>query len=94
MTVRRFRLVALAEAVSWLVMIAAVVAKRLLGVEGATTVIGPVHGIVFLGYLASVVFLREELAWTARRTLVAIAAAVVPLGAYLVVERRYLADQA
>lgn len=94
MTVPRFRLVAFAEAVTWLVLIAAVVAKRGFGVEGATTVIGPVHGVVFLAYLASVAFLREELNWSGRRALVAVAAAIVPLGAFLVVERRLLADEA
>jgi integral membrane protein len=93
LTVARFRLVALTEAISYLVLIAAVIAKRGFGVDGATSVIGPVHGIVFLAYLASVVFLREELDWTVRRTLVAVAAAVIPLGAYLVVERRYLDDE-
>jgi integral membrane protein len=91
MTVTRFRLVAVAEAVTWLVMIGAVVAKRIVGVDGATAVIGPVHGLVFLAYLASVGFLREELGWSGRRTLAAIGAAVVPLGTYLLVERRYLA---
>jgi integral membrane protein len=91
-TLARFRLVAIAEAVSYLALLAAVVAKRGFGVDGATSVVGPVHGIVFLAYLASVAFLREELEWPTRRTLAALAAALVPLGAYLVVERRYLSD--
>ena len=39
MTVARFRMIAAAEAVSWLVLIVATVAKHGFGVEGATTVI-------------------------------------------------------
>jgi integral membrane protein len=90
MTPDRFRLLAVAESVSWLVMLAAVVAKHGFGVAGATTVIGPVHGLVFLAYLCGVVFLREELDWSAARTLAAIGAAIVPLGAYVIVERRLI----
>jgi len=89
-TVARFRLVALAETMSWLVMLAAVVAKRLFDVDDATATIGPVHGVVFLVYLVGVVLLREELDWSGRRTVGAVVAAVIPLGAYLVVERRLL----
>src|SRR5918994_259548 len=83
--IARFRLIALAEAVSWLALIAATVAKRAFDVEEATAVIGPIHGVIFLVYLAAVVFLREELGWPLKRTAVAIAAAVIPLGAYLIV---------
>lgn len=91
MTIGRFRIIALVETVSWLVMLAAVVAKRVFEVHGATAAIGPIHGVVFLVYLTGVVFLREELDWSGRRTVGAVFAAVVPLGAYLVVERRFLA---
>ena len=90
--IARFRLIALAEAVSWLLLIGATVAKRAFAVEEATAVIGPVHGVIFLAYLAAVVLLRDELGWSAKRTAIAVAAAVIPLGAYLIVERRYLAE--
>ena len=90
--IARFRLIALAEAVTWLVLIAATVAKRAFDVEEATAVIGPIHGVIFLVYLAAVMYLREDLGWSLKRTVVAIAAAVIPLGAYLIVERRYLPE--
>ena len=90
MTEARFRLIARVESASWLAMIAASVAKRVFGVDAATAVVGPVHGLVFLAYLAAVAFLREELEWSGRRTAVAVASAVVPLGAYLIVERHWL----
>jgi integral membrane protein len=92
MTVARFRVLAAVEAVTWMVMIGAVVAKRGFGVEQATALIGPVHGIVFLAYLAGVVFLREELQWSFGRTTLAIVAAVIPAGAYLIVDRHLLSS--
>jgi integral membrane protein len=94
MTVPVFRVVSIAEAVSWLVLIAATIAKRAFDVHEATAVIGPIHGVIFLAYAACVVFLREELDWSLGRTAVAIVASVIPLGAYLIVERRYLSEPA
>jgi integral membrane protein len=86
LTVARFRLIAIAEGVSWLVLIAATVAKHGFGVEDATAVIGPIHGVIVLAYLAGVAFLREELDWSGRRTLLAIAATIIPFGTFRVLK--------
>lgn len=91
MTVPRFRMIAAAEAVSWLVLIVATVAKRGFGVEDATAVIGPIHGVIVLAYVAGVAFLREELGWSGRQTVLALVATVIPFGTFRVmrdVERR------
>jgi integral membrane protein len=85
LTVARFRMIAAAEAVSWLVLIVATVAKHGFGVEGATTVIGPIHGVIVLAYVAGVAFLREELHWSGRQTLLALVATVIPFGTFRVV---------
>ena len=84
MTVARFRLIAAAEGVSWLVLIVATVARHGFGVEGATAVIGPIHGVIVLAYVAGVAFLREELGWSGRQTLLALVATVIPLGTFRV----------
>jgi integral membrane protein len=85
LTVPRFRMIAAAEAISWLVLIAATVAKRGFGVEDATAVIGPIHGVIVLAYVAGVAFLREELGWSGRQTLFALVATVIPFGTFRVV---------
>ncbi len=87
MTVARFRLIAVAEAVTWLALIAATVARHGFGVEGATTAIGPVHGVIVLAYFAGVGLLREQLEWSSRRTLAAVVATVVPFGTLFVVRQ-------
>ena len=75
---------------SWLILLGAVVAKYAFDVTGATTALGPIHGVIFLVYLASVLMIRGDLGWTPRETWTAIVAAVIPLGPYLIVERRML----
>ena len=70
MTTRHLRTLALVEAISWMVMLAAVVAKRLFGLDEAVTVMGPVHGVIFLVYAGAVLAMREQLGWDGRKTIV------------------------
>lgn len=86
-SIRWFKVIALAEAVSYLVLLAASVVKRTLDMPELVTVIGPVHGIVFLAYVALALYVREALAWNGWTTVMVVVAAVVPLGG-IIVERR------
>ena len=87
------RIIAIVEAVSYLALLVAVVAKRAFAEPGGVTVIGPVHGVIFLAYVAAVIFAREERHWDAATTVGCIVAAVIPFGGY-VVERRLLQSTA
>jgi integral membrane protein len=90
-SIRRFKVVAVAEAVSYLVLLGASVAKHVFDVPGGVTLMGPIHGVVFLAFLWLALLVREELGWELVTTLTVIVAAVVPLGG-LWVERRVAAD--
>ncbi len=80
----KFRLVALAEAVSYLALLTATVVKR--GFEGPdlVSVLGPIHGILFLAYVVLALLVREEQGWTAWQTIVVIVASALPFGAFVV----------
>ena len=82
-----FRGVAVVEAVSYFVLLAASVAKHAFGVQGLVETIGPVHGVIFLVYLGLALAVRRPLGWDATTTGTVIIAAVIPLGG-LWVERR------
>jgi integral membrane protein len=85
--IRWFRGVAVVEAVSYLVLLAASVAKHAFGVQGLVETIGPVHGVIFLVYLGLALAVRRPLGWDATTTGTVVIAAVIPLGG-LWVERR------
>lgn len=75
-----FRVVAIAEACSWIGLLAGMFVKYVpetteLGVK----VFGPIHGGIFLAYLVITVLAARALRWDARTTLLALAAAVPPL---------------
>ncbi len=83
----KFRLVALAEAVSYLALLVATFVKRGLDGPDLVAVLGPIHGILFLVYLVLTLLVREEQRWTAAQTIVVLVAAAVPFGAFVVNSR-------
>lgn len=83
----RVRLVAVAEAITWVGLLIAMFVKWILRVgEGGVPVMGPIHGGVFLAYLAVTVLAVRPLRWDRRSTLLALVASVPPFGS-IVFER-------
>ena len=93
MAVQWLRVVAIAEAVSYLCLLGAVIAKRMFDQPAGVSTIGPIHGVLFLSYFALVILVREERGWSMRETLTALVAAVIPFGGYAM-ERRLLRQPA
>lgn len=73
-----FRALAIAEAVSWTLLIAGLVLRATAGLAIATTIGGAIHGFVFLSYGATAVLLALNNRWRAWPTIVAIVSAIVP----------------
>ena len=83
--VTAFRIVAVAEALSWLGLLAGMYVKYVpqtseLGVQ----VFGPIHGGIFVAYVLITLVVSRLLGWTAATTLLALAASVPPLVTVLV----------
>jgi integral membrane protein len=77
--VQLFRVVATAEAVSWLGLLAGMYLKYVteageLGVQ----VFGPLHGGIFLAYLLLTLLVARSARWNARTTVVGLACSVPP----------------
>jgi integral membrane protein len=77
----RFRLLALAEAVSWAGLLIGmffkyVVVENEIGVK----VFGPVHGAIFVAYLLVALLAHGPLRWDVRTTVLALVASVPPFG--------------
>jgi integral membrane protein len=54
------------------------------GGKTAVSIIGPIHGVLFLAYVFITLSLRSEQRWTPRTTLLILIGAVVPFGGYYV----------
>lgn len=79
--VRWFRIAAIAEAVSWTGLLIAMVFKYLVVHDAiGVHVFGPIHGVLFLGYLALAVLVWRRHFWSTRVGVVALLAGVPPYG--------------
>jgi integral membrane protein len=84
---RWFRTVAVAEAVSWLLLIVATIVKYWADAPLGVHVLGPIHGGLFIAYVILALETRRRLGWDARTLLVVLAESVVPGGGFLAARR-------
>jgi integral membrane protein len=76
---RVFRAVAVAEAASWLLLLAGMFVKWVLRTsEVGVQVFGPVHGAVFIAYVLVTLVAWRVLRWPPRTAVLALAASVPP----------------
>lgn len=75
---RLFRVLAIAEAITWTILIAAIIA-RAVGAPGVVvTVGGGIHGFVFLAYGATAVLVALNQRWHPGVAILAVVSAVIP----------------
>jgi len=75
---RLFRVLAIAEAITWTILISAIIARAVGAPAVVVTVGGGIHGFVFLAYGATAVLVALNQRWHVGVAVVAIASAVVP----------------
>lgn len=95
--VRVFRVVAVAEAVTWALLLLGMVLKYVTETtELGVRVFGMAHGVVFIGYCLVTVLVAVDQRWSVGRLLLGLVSAVPPFATVvfdLVAERRgWLAD--
>lgn len=73
-----FRVLAVAEAISWTLLIAGLIVRATTDLAVAVTVGGGIHGFVFLSYGATAILVAKNQRWGGWPTIVAIASAVIP----------------
>ncbi len=77
------RMIAVAEGVSFVVLLLiAMPLKYLADIPEAVAVVGQIHGILFILYIVTVFAIWKTLKWSLTKFVVALAAAVVPLGTF------------
>ncbi len=77
---KRFRFVAVLEAITWLALLIAMFFKWVLGHTEAVAVPGMVHGIVFIAFVAISVVTAMQLRWSLKVTALALVSSIPPFG--------------
>lgn len=73
-----FRVVAIAEAITWTLLIAALVLRATTGWALGVTIGGGIHGFVFLAYAGVALLVGIDRRWAPGLVVLAVASAVVP----------------
>lgn len=73
-----FRVLGIAEAISWTLLIGGMVLRSTHGLDIAVTIGGGIHGFVFLAFGAAAVIVAKNQRWAAGPTATAIVSAVIP----------------
>ena len=82
--IRAFRMIALAEGMSFLILLfIAMPMKYMMGMPLAVRVVGLIHGLLFLLYVAQLAKLRTAYQWDNRFSLQAFIASILPFGTFL-----------
>jgi integral membrane protein len=79
---RAFKIVAYVEAVSYLLLLCASVVHRGFDGPDAVSVLGPIHGILFLVYVVLALKVRSGQGWGFWRTVGVILLSAVPFGGF------------
>jgi integral membrane protein len=90
-SLRNLRIGAIVEATSFLALLVATYFKHAEDAGAGVSVLGPIHGILFLAYVFLALSVRDLAGWDLRTTLLVLLGAVLPFGGY-VVDRVYLAE--
>lgn len=92
-----FRTVAIAEALSWALLLSAMFCKWIAEsepfglAEGGVPVAGPIHGGIFVLYVLSCIAAARAFKWNVRTTVLALASSIPPFFTYwfeVVAERK------
>ncbi|MGC4932450.1 DUF3817 domain-containing protein [Gordonia sp. DT30] len=77
---KRFRFVAVLEAITWAALLVAMFFKWVLGHTEAVQIPGMVHGIVFIVFVAISLLTAYALRWNAKITGLALVSSIPPFG--------------
>jgi integral membrane protein len=83
-SLKTFRVVALTEATTFLLLLVASVLKRTADAPAGVTILGPIHGVLFVAYVLIALNLKADQGWSTKETGYILLGAVLPFGGYVV----------
>jgi integral membrane protein len=94
-SISRLRIIGLVEGVSFLVLLAvAMPLKYFAGLPQAVTLVGWLHGLLFITFCIALTQAQQEAKWTLWRTAGLLIAALLPFGPFVIDERLRQEDEA
>ena len=81
---RFFRRLSLWEGLSTIILFfIAVPLKYFAGLPIAVKIVGPIHGVLFIGYVIAMILVARSYRWSLGRTALSFGASLIPIGTFL-----------
>ena len=84
-----FRLIALLEGLSYILLLIAMPIKYLLFNEKYVQVLGMPHGILFLLYVGVALLIQQKMNWNTKNMIIILIASMIPFGTFYI-DYKYL----
>ena len=89
---KSFRIVSLLEGLSYLLLLFIATPIKYYGENDAyVKLLGMPHGILFIGYVAFAILLKNEMKWRSKTFFKVLIASVIPFGTFYI-DKKYLRD--
>jgi integral membrane protein len=85
----RFRWLAVAEGISYLLLGITVPLKRIHNIPEPNFIVGSIHGVLFIAYCIILLVLMIDLKWSFKKGIILFLASLIPFGTFWA-ERKYL----
>lgn len=85
----RFRWLAVAEGISYLLLGITVPLKRIYNIPEPNFVVGSIHGVLFIAYCILLLVLMIDMKWSFKKGFILFLASLIPFGTFWA-ERKYL----
>ncbi|WP_290697568.1 DUF3817 domain-containing protein [Lacinutrix sp.] len=86
---KAFRIIAFLEGVSYILLMAASIYKKVNGNETFVKLLGMPHGLLFVAYIAFVIYLRTTYKWNSKTFIIILLGSLIPFGTFYV-DYKYL----
>lgn len=82
--INNLRLIGFIEGISFLILLlVAMPMKYVLGIAAAVSIVGWVHGVLFILYILAVLFAIDAMKWNWFDVLVALGSSLIPVGTFV-----------
>jgi integral membrane protein len=85
----RFRWLAVAEGISFLLLGITVPLKRIYNIPEPNFIVGSIHGVLFIAYCVILLVLMIDLKWSFKKGIILFLASLIPFGTFWA-EKKYL----
>ena len=85
MSIKTLSYLALAETISWTLLLLSMIAKYGFDKPQGVSVMGPIHGVLFIGLVLVLLSLHMSQKWSFNRTAKIFLATFVPIGGYFLI---------